>query len=73
MGKVIRDPEIMERMQTMLELFELSVIMQRQNIRRRHPELGPDEVEERVQEWLASRPDEEHRDGKHFRLRRTSD
>lgn len=52
----IRDPEILERMQMTFELYEVAETMKRQNVRRRHPELGEEEVEQRVLDWLRQRP-----------------
>lgn len=56
MRQTIRDPEILERMQMAFELYEVAETMQRQNLRRRHPELDASEIEERVVEWLRHRP-----------------
>lgn len=52
----IRDPEVMARMQMAMDLYEAAEVMMRQNIRRRHPDLNEDEIEERLVEWLMSRP-----------------
>lgn len=54
--ETVRDPEIMRRFAETMELFEAAVAIQRQNIRRRHPELSEDEVDERLQAWLLDRP-----------------
>ena len=51
----IRDPEILERAQITFDLSETAEQMMRQNIRRRHPELNPEQVEERFVEWLRRR------------------
>lgn len=71
MKKVIRDPEVIERMQMAFELYEVAETMKRQNVRRRHPELDDAEVEEQVLEWLYRRPGAEHgdADGASFILR----
>ncbi len=53
----IRDPEITRRFLETMELFETALAIQRQNIRRRHPNLSEAEVDERVQEWLLDRPE----------------
>lgn len=58
----IRDPAILERMQMAFELYEVAETMKRQNLRRRHPELSPAEIEERVVAWLRHRPGAEHGD-----------
>ncbi len=56
-GKIpIRDPEVMARMQMALDLYEAAEEMMRHRIRRRHPELNESDVEERLVEWLMSRP-----------------
>jgi len=53
------------------ELYEVAEAMKRQNVRRRHPDLDDTEVDERVVEWLYSRPGVEHgdADGVSFTLR----
>ena len=56
MKQLIRDPEIIERMQMAFELYAVAETMKRQNVRRRHPELSEEEVEQRVLEWLRHRP-----------------
>ncbi len=50
-------------MQMAFELYEVAEAMKRQNTRRRHPDLDEAEVEERVLEWLRSRPGVEYGDG----------
>jgi hypothetical protein len=55
--KPIRDPEVLARAEMTFDLCETAEQIMRQNIRRRHPELGDDEVEERVVEWLRHRPE----------------
>lgn len=53
------------------ELYELAEVMQRQNLKRRHPELGEAEIEEKVVEWLCRRRGAEHGDGEEsFLVRR---
>lgn len=60
-GKVpIRDPEVMARMQMAFDLYEAAEEMMRHRIRREHPELNAGEVEDRVVEWLMSRPKESY-------------
>ena len=49
-------------MQMAFELCELAEIMQRQNLKRRHPELDEAEIEERLIEWLYRRPGVEYGD-----------
>lgn len=72
MKQVIRDSEVLERMEMTFELYEVAEVMKRQNTRRRHPDLDHAEVEERVLEWLYRRPGVEHgnADGASFVLRR---
>ena len=55
--KPIRDPEVLARAEMTFDLCESAEQIMRQNIRRRHPELGEDEVEERLVEWLQHRPE----------------
>lgn len=45
-----------ERFQAAVRLYETGIEIQRQNIRRRHPDLTPDEVAGRLDEWLLDRP-----------------
>lgn len=45
-----------ERFQAAVRLHESGIEIQRQNIRRRHPDLTPDEVDGRLDEWLLDRP-----------------
>ena len=54
--ETVHRPEIVQRFQETMELFETALGIQRQNIRRRHPELPEEEVDERLQEWLLDRP-----------------
>ncbi len=71
MKRVIRDPEVLDRMQMTFELYEVAEAMKRQNERRRHPGLDDAEVERRVLEWLYRRPGVERgdADGDLFALR----
>lgn len=39
-----------------LELFEVGLDMKRQSLRRAHPELGLDAIEELLRAWLRDRP-----------------
>jgi hypothetical protein len=41
-----------QRMRTALDLFELSLDLMRQNLRRRHPEAGEPTIERLLQDWL---------------------
>ena len=40
----------------MFELYEAAKEMMRQNLRRRHPEAGEEEIRQRLQTWLHHRP-----------------
>ena len=53
--KTLQRPDLMRRFQETMELFETAVAIQRQNLRRRHPDLSEEEIEGRVQEWLLDR------------------
>ncbi len=53
--QTVRDPEILARMESAFELYELAEQIMRQNIRRRHPGLSEEEVEERLAAWLQKR------------------
>lgn len=44
-------------------MHEDGVALMRQNLRRRHPEATPEEVEELLAAWLRERPGAEHGDG----------
>jgi hypothetical protein len=52
-----------ERLALALDLFEFGVEMMAANLRRRHPEATPEEIERRLDAWLAERPGAEHGDG----------
>jgi hypothetical protein len=39
-----------------LDLFQTCVDLIRQNLRRRHPDAGDEEIERRLREWLRDRP-----------------
>jgi len=44
------------RYQLALDLFEAAEQIMRQNLRRRFPDAGPDEIEARLVDWLHERP-----------------
>jgi Rv0078B-related antitoxin len=52
----IRDPSVTERMDALLDLFGVAMKMARQNLHREHPTESPEQVEERLAEWLRSTP-----------------
>jgi Rv0078B-related antitoxin len=56
----IHDPKVFERAQATFELLELAEKIMRQNIRRRHPQLSEEEVEQRLVEWYRRRPDDSY-------------
>jgi hypothetical protein len=45
--------EVMARFRILLELYELSEAVMRQNLRRRHPHATDEEIETGVRAWLA--------------------
>lgn len=45
-----------ERFRIAVRLAETGIEIQRQNLRRRHPDLTDDEVAHRLAEWLLDRP-----------------
>lgn len=60
---LIRDPEVLRRMQIAFDLYETAEQMKRQNILRRNPDATEQEIEEGIREWLHRRPGAEHGDG----------
>lgn len=55
----IRDPDVIARMETAFDLFDLAEEMMRQNLRRRFPAATEDEIEGRLLRWLQKRPFDE--------------
>jgi hypothetical protein len=45
--------DVMARFQILLDLYELSEAVVRQNLRRRHPHATDEEIETGVRAWLA--------------------
>lgn len=45
-----------KRFREALELHKTGLAIQRQNLRRRHPDLGDNEIGELLQQWLEDRP-----------------
>ena len=45
-----------------LDLFGTGLDLMRQNLRRRHPEAGDEDIERRLQAWLLERPGAESGD-----------
>ncbi len=56
----IRDSNVLARMESAFELYELAEQIMVQNIRRRHPGLSDEEIEERLVAWLQRRDDADH-------------
>jgi hypothetical protein len=57
-----RDPVLIARVQTTLDLYDAAEEMMRQNLRRRFPGEGPDRIETRLMDWLQDRPGAERGD-----------
>jgi Rv0078B-related antitoxin len=49
------DPEVLRKMAELLDLFDASVLIQRQNLRRRFPEAPAEEIEARLLAWVQKR------------------
>ncbi|MDQ3991764.1 MAG: hypothetical protein M3245_05590 [Actinomycetota bacterium] len=45
-----------ERLRIALQLHDEGVLLMRQNLRRRNPEAGEEEIQRRLGEWLSERP-----------------
>jgi hypothetical protein len=45
-----------ERFRIALDLAETGVELMRSNLRRRHPDAPPEEIERRLHDWLTQRP-----------------
>jgi hypothetical protein len=52
-----------ERFRIVLDLFEAGVRLRRETLRRTHPGLAPDRLEELLAEWLRDRPAARDGDG----------
>jgi hypothetical protein len=48
-------PEV-EAFRAALDLFQTGVDLMRQNLRRRHPEVGNEDIERHLAAWLHERP-----------------
>jgi hypothetical protein len=48
-------PSIGDAFRATLELFETGLDLMRQNLRRRHPEAGDEEIERLLRDWLRDR------------------
>jgi hypothetical protein len=51
-----------EKMRAAFDLFTAGVRLMEQNLRRRHPEAGEQEIRERLEAWLHDRPGAEFGD-----------
>lgn len=52
-----------DKLRAALELHEVGVALMRQNLRRRHPDEPDASLDERLTDWLRTRPGAEHGDG----------
>ena len=57
------EPSAGERLRIALDLFEIGEDVMRQNLRRAHPGESAEQIEERLSQWLLTRPGAEHGDG----------
>jgi Rv0078B-related antitoxin len=60
--KPARDPAVMARARATFDLYETAEAMMRQNLRRRFPGEGDEQIELRLLAWLRDRPGAEHGD-----------
>jgi hypothetical protein len=51
----IRDPKILARAEDMFDLCQTTENMMRQNLRRRYPQAGAEEIRERFSAWVEKR------------------
>lgn len=51
-----------EHFRLALDLWETGIVLQRQRLRRLHPDARADEIERRLNEWLQERPGAAHGD-----------
>ena len=57
-----RDPRV-ERLYTAIDMWATGVALQREALRRRHPDASSAELEALLNRWLQERPGAEHGDG----------
>jgi hypothetical protein len=51
------DPETLrKRLLQAFDLFEAGVSMRRASLRREHPDARPEDIDQLIREWLATRP-----------------
>jgi hypothetical protein len=55
-----RDTKLLARQ--MFDLYQTAKDLMEQNLRRRHPEAGEEEIARRLRTWLLHRPGAEHGD-----------
>ena len=55
----VRDPQILARMRTAMDLYEAAEAMMRQNLRRRHPAESTEQIERRLLSWLRKEGESE--------------
>jgi hypothetical protein len=53
---VTTTPTASGALHTTLDLFETGLELMRQNLRRRHPDATPNEIERLLADWLRDRP-----------------
>jgi hypothetical protein len=51
------------KLRTCFALHEAGVAIMRENLRRKHPQASPEEIDQMLAEWLQTRPGAEHGDG----------
>jgi hypothetical protein len=51
--------DVAARFRTLLDLYDVSAALMRQNLRRRHPQEGDEEIEARLHRWLAKADERE--------------
>jgi hypothetical protein len=55
-------PSVADAFRATFDLFETGLDLMRQNLRRRHPEAGDEQLERLLREWLLDRPGAESGD-----------
>jgi|CXWL01.1.fsa_nt_gi hypothetical protein len=50
-----RDPEVQRKMAELLDLFDTSLLIMRQNLRRKFPTAPGEEIDARLLAWLQKR------------------
>ena len=55
--------ELGQRLELAFDLYEAGEQIMRQNLKRRYPDAGREEIERRLAEWLRRRPGAEQGDG----------